>query len=263
MSDLNAAAADPAPEPVAAEPVATDPVEPAVEVEPGSESAAPETPVSATETVESPAEPEDPFSEFGGRETIEAAHRLYQASQTDDGLTQIFIEAAKGLGLSLKDIQSLFEGMAGPSDAEPEGPDPDEPITWAEFQRLQQEEQQRQAAAQAQAAQESARRAVQSAIKTLGLDPKDPSTELILRQGDKYVNGDFSPENILEAVRKGQADFLATVQETHKKYLATKETKAAVPSAPAGNPATPAPEPEPQNVAEAIKRTRAQWGMSS
>lgn len=260
LGGMEIEASAPAPEAAPAE--AIEPVVETPEVPAIGELVDVETETATTEA----AEPADPFQEFGGRETIEAAHRLYEASRTEDGVIQLFLEAGRSLGLGLKDMQALFESLGGEGTAPtPEGPDPDEPITWADFQALQQKQAQEQAAREADAQQASARAAVQKALTDLKLDPADPATKIILEHGDKYVNGDFSEANIANAVRRGHADFQAILEKKAQEYVQTKRQQAtSVPSAPAGNaaPATP-PAEEPKDVAAAIKAARKALGLSS
>lgn len=250
----------------ASEPVVDSPV---VEETPPVESVEPTD--TASEAVESdvpaspaPESPADPYEEFGGRDTIEAAHRMYQAAQSEDGVIQLFLEAGRSLGLGLKEMETLFTSLTGSGGEEAEEPDPDEPLTVGQWQKFQQEQQQREAERQATAAREAARQVVQATVADLGLDPKDPATKVVLQFGDQYLKDDLSPEAVAAAVRRGHADYLAAVEQHSKAYLEKKRGQAAsVPSAPSGAaaPAEPAPA-EPQNVAEAIKIARKRLGLS-
>lgn len=243
------------------EPVApAEPVEPVEPASPAAESA-PAGTDTGSEAAESavpatPAAESDPFEAFGGKEAVEAAHRLYEASRTEDGVIQLFIDAGRSLGLGLKDIQALFDKDSGGEEVEP--PDPDEPLTRREFEEALARQQQTLAERQAAAEAAIARKAVQDTLGTLGLDPNDPTTKIVLQFGDQYTKGDLSPENVANAVRRGHADYLAAVERDAKKYLEKKVAAAeAVPSAPAGAaaPAEP-PAAEPRDVAEAIKIAR-------
>lgn len=257
MSDLapEAAPAVEAAPSEAAAPVDAPPVEPVLEGAPPIETQAP---------VETQA-PEDPFAAYGGKDTIEAAHRLYEATRSEDGVVDLFIEAGKSLGLSMKDLQALF-GNGAPAPEGEQGPefDPDEPLTIGQFQELQRKQAEEQAQREQARIRQVAESAVTSALKELDLDPASPTTRTILGLADPHVKGDYgNPEAVAAAVRQGHSEFQAQVQAEHERYLKTKAAQAqAVPQAPAGSSAAEAQEPEPKDVAEAIKRTRRQLGLS-
>lgn len=208
--------------------------------------------------VETPAaEAEDPFHTYGGKEAVEAAHRMYEAARTEDGVIQLFIEAGRSLGLGLKEIEALFTGAAPSVEAEEPEFDPDEPMTIGQFQELQRKQQEAAAAQQATAQQAAAKEAVRTTVEALGLDPADPATKVILQFGDNHLKGDLSPDNVAKAVRQGHADYLAQVEKDAQAYLQKKAAQAAsVPKAPAGTPAAEPALTEPQNTAEAIKLAR-------
>lgn len=244
----------PAPEaaPEVAEPVveSTEPVVEAAEPVEGSE------PVVETEALEPVVEePADPFAEFGGREAIEAAHRLYEASRTEDGVIQLFLDAGRNLGLSLKDMQAFFEAQGGPVE-EVEEEDLDEPVTRRELREAEQRRQQE--AAEKRAAEQRTQHAtvVRSVVADLNVPEK--SVQAVLALADQHMKGEPNTESITAAIRAGWADFQAEAQVIADRILAEKREQAAkVPSAPSGAaaPAT-AEEPEPQNAMEAIKRVR-------
>lgn len=271
------AASAPAPEPT--EPVAGDepvPDEPVLEEPPEPEGGepAPEPELEGVDP-EVPEEPgsADPYEEFGGRQTIEAAHRMYQAAQTEDGVIQLFLEAGKQLGVGLDKIEALFTGAT----PEPEGQggsggdagydydqDPDRPLTlreWQEHQR-QQAEQQRQQAQQAQVAQarQAATDAIQEAVKDLGFTMEDKATKAILTLGNEYLEGKGipDPKAAADAVRRGHADYLALIEQERQEYLSKKrQAGETVPKAPAGAAAPSSPPPaEPKDTAEAIRQAR-------
>lgn len=251
----SAPAADPV---VEAAPVveAGEPVAEIVEaVEPVLETAVEGEPVVTEPVVEAP---EDPFHVFGGKETVEAAHRLYEASRTEDGVIQLFIEAGRSLGLGLKEIEALFTGQSAAAEAEPvEEIDPDEPLTIGAFQEMQRKQQEQAEAARQEAAHAAAKEAVRTTVEALGLDPADPATKVILQFGDNHLKGDLSPENVAAAVRQGHADYQAQVERDARAYLEKKVAQgAAVPKAPAGTPAAEPALEEPKNTAEAIKLAR-------
>lgn len=201
--------------------------------------------------------PEDPFHAFGGKESVEAAHRLYEASRSEDGVIQLFIEAGRSLGLGLKEIEALFTGAQVAEEAAVEEIDLDEPLTMGAWQELQRKQAEATQAQQAAAAQATAKEAVRTTVEALGLDPTDPATKVILQFGDNHIKGDFSPENVAKAVRQGHADYQAQVERDAQAYLAKKVAAgAAVPKAPAGTPAAEPAAAEPQNTSEAIKLAR-------
>lgn len=252
----------PAPE---AAPEAVEPVEPAVEdlgdLSDPSLELDPAEPTAAEPVAEDP-EPEapaDPYQEFGGRDTIEAAIRLHQAAQTDAGLVDIFMQAGRNLGLGIEQMRSLF------GDPEPEAPaveeDLDEPLTRGEF--LEQQRRQQEAAAQAmhKAQEEANRTALHEVVAELGISDED--RQVVLGMADQHVK-DATPEGIKAAVRQGFADYQAKIERQAKEYLRSKRAQAAqVPSAPAGAAANDTgPLPEPQNTAEAIKIARRQLGVT-
>ncbi len=209
-----------------------------------------------------PAEPEDPFSEFGGRETIEQAHRLWQASQTDDGVARLFFEAGQAMGLGLKEMQALFDGLGGePEPTEPQF-DPDEPLTYGQFQALQEEQRQAAAAQHAEQVRQVAAETVRTEITALGLTPQDPATRIILQFADTHLTGEPSPKAIKDAIARGHADYRAQIEREAQQILQTKHQQAqTVPSAPAGAgaPSEPPP-PEPKNAAEAALIVRRKLG---
>lgn len=210
------------------------------------------------ETPEAPAEPADPFADFGGRENIEAAHRLYEATRTTDGQIEVLIQAAQALGVPLSKVQALFDAAEAAEQAEE--PDPDEPVTRGDLQAQLRQLQEAEAARRHEAAVSVARKAVADVLKDLNIEPGTPQAKVILTLGDQYVSKDsLDPDEIRNAVRRGHADWQAQLEVDRKAYLAGKREKAAtVPSSPSGNAApSAAPEPEPADVAEAIARARA------
>jgi DNA-binding transcriptional MerR regulator len=221
-----------------------------------------ESGVPATEG-EAPAVPAevDPFADYGGKDVVEQAYKIHQATQSEDGVIQLFIEAGQSLGLGLREIQELFEG-GSTEEAEPdEEYDPDEPMTRAEFQAEMDRQAQAQWQGQAQQIEQAARQTVAATAQELGLDLADPASQVILQMGDKYLGEDLSPANVAAAVRRGHADYQALVEKESQVYLA-KKAKAAqtVPSAPAGSSAPTEPKPaEPRDIAEAIKIARKKF----
>lgn len=263
MSDISE------PEAPASEVPASEPAESPEPVEVSASDPA-ESPVSESETAESTeAEaPSDPYESYGGKDRVEAAIRLHDASQTEDGVIQLFLEAGRSLGIGNREIEALFTGQTpAPATAEPEEEeDPDRPLTVKEFQEAQAKRDSERAAETHQTAIAAAKETVHKTVESLGLTMDDPSTEAILRLGDKYLTrGSTDSKAVAEAVRRGHADYAALVEKESKAYLEKKKAAASnVPTSPSGAsaPATAAPE-EPKNTAEAIKIARKRLGISS
>lgn len=222
----------------------------------------------------------DPFAEYGSKDDVEAAMRLYKASQTEDGTVQILLETAARLGIGYDAVEKLFTAQAeingdGASDEYSYDEDPERPMTFKEFQEWQQkqaaEQQQAALAQQVQQARVSASETVRSTAAELGILPEGDDGdatiyEAVLTLGDKYLDkealgrGEFSREAVANAVKRGHADYLALVEKERKGYIAKKAAAAKVPSAPTGSGAPEAePDPEPRDALEAIKRARERF----
>ena len=205
-----------------------------------------------------PSTGDDPFSEYGGRDAVAKAIELHKATQTDEGIVQLFFEAGRSLGLGVKDIERLFAGE--PASGEPAEPeDLDRPLSVKEFKEMMAAQANQQSAAQKAQAEAAARNTVQKTITELGLKPGDETTRMVLEMGDRYLDkADLSPEAVANAVRRGHADYTALIDREAKAYLARKTaTAASVPGAPSGASAPSAPPPEePKDIAEAIRIAR-------
>lgn len=226
----------------------------ATDTEPASEALVIEDAPEAVD--ETPAPAPDPYEEFGGRDTIERAHRIWQASQTREGLVDIFAEAGAHLGLSVEQLQAFFKEPAPEDDPDY---DPERPLTVKEFQDLQSKQAQEAAEKERARNREAGFKAAQATIAELGLKSDAEELVAIYQLGDKYLAGDTSPESVSNAIKRGYADFQALIQKQHEAYLKRKqEVAASVPGAPSGGapPAEP-PAPEPQSVAEATKLAKA------
>lgn len=210
------------------------------------------------------AEPEDPWSPYGGKETVDQAYKIHQALQSQDGIIQLFFEAGQSMGLGLKEMNALF-GNVSPEETVDEGPADDELVTWAQARALLQREvlepmqQQQKATAEAMA-----RQAVQSTITDLGLTDQD-TIAAVLQLGDRYLDpNDLSPTAVSDAVKRGHEDFAKLVTANAQKYVAQKaQAKRTVPKSVGGGGASQAAqdEPEPKTVAEAIAAARRRMGM--
>lgn len=223
-----------------------------------------ETPeVETVEAVEEVPEVEDPYATWGGKDTIEKAHKMWEAAQTEQGVVQLWLEAGRSLGLGLKQMEELF-GTPGAASAEAEveveEEDPDRLLTYREFQELQAKDRQSAAEVQQAAAVETARTTIAETLTSVGVSAKDPTADLILKLADKHMADptDLSPETVANAVRRGHAEFVALVEAEQQKRIASKVAVAkTIPKAPGGAAApSAAPESEPRDVAEAILRMR-------
>lgn len=217
---------------------------------------------------------DDPFAEFGGKDTVQAALKLHQATQSEDGIVQLLIEAAQALNVPLDKVEALFADQPAapaPAAGEPEydyDEDPDRPVTLRELREAEAARQQaaQQAAQQAkvEAARQSASKVVADTVTELGLTMEDEAAQIVLTLGNKYLpNGSLDPTVIANAVKRGHADYTALVERERQAYIASKRKAAdTVPTAPAGNaaPSTPAPA-EPKDTAEAIKIARKRLGL--
>ena len=222
-------------------------------------------PYSEPEPAAEPSEPSDPYADYGGRDVVEQAHRMHQATQSEDGIIQLFIEAGQSLGLGLREIQTLFEGgTLEPDEGEAPEYDPDEPITRAEWDAERQREQDNQQQSQNYMIEATARQAVAATAAELGIDLNDPGSQIILQMGDRYLNDDLSPQSIKDSMRRGQADYQALVERESQAYLAKKSAAGkTVPGAPSGSAApSESAGAEPRDTAEAIKIARRKLGMS-
>lgn len=248
------AAAEPAPvEPAATEPVTTtEPAaEPSLAGDPG-QLAPDETP---------PAAAEDPFAAYGGKDAVEAATRMYEATRTQEGVVDLFIEAGKALGLNLQQMQALF----GVEETPPEEVDPDEPLTIGQFQEMQRRQEEEAQRREQERIKATATKAVQETTAALGLKIGDPVTQTVLQLADQHVAGNYGDyDAVAKAIRQGHADFQALVEQEKQKALQAKHEQAQqVPSAPSGGaPAADPGEPEPKDVSEAIKQVRKRLGLS-
>jgi hypothetical protein len=223
--------------------------------------------VAPTEGITQPAV-EDPYGNYGGKETVESAYRMYQAAQTEDGVVRLWLEAGKSLGLGLREMEQLVSGgiaQAQQFEQEPaEEEDPDRVLTFREFQEMQNKQIQQSNQAQQQQAQQAARNTVSETFAALGVNGADPSAQIILQLSDKYLKGpdDLSPESVRAAVQRGHADFQVLVAAEAKNYLRQKvATKGALPKSPSGSAApSTAPTEEPKSIEEAFARVRKQLG---
>lgn len=200
---------------------------------------------------------------FGGKDEVEKAVKVLRDLGTEEGTIKFFIEAGQNLGLNFKQMEALFEESDALTTAEAEAtaeataPKDDDLMTYAEAKRLLQSEvlePQRQAEEQRILA--VAQATVQGALQDV---PKEDHAAVLALGQSHIADGDFDPEHIRAAVRKGNEEFQAAKQRDREAYLAEKlkdlETVPASTGA-AGAPGGEAP-PPPANWEEAKKRARA------
>lgn len=193
-----------------------------------------------------------------------AALELTKRLQTDDGVIQMFIETGQALGLGFAELEAMFaKSDAETAAAVAEGaPADDDVLTWKEARELLQKEvlEPQQRAAQ-QAAIAQAHSAIDSTFKDLNVTD-ETDRQAILALGQAHIqDGDFDPEHVRAAVRKGYE--LYEVRKTVAKEAYLAEKLAAGEGVPtntgaAGAPGGQEPPPPPQSMDEAKARARAQ-----
>lgn len=194
----------------------------------------------------------------------QAAVELTKRLQTDDGVIQMFIETGQALGLGFAELEAMFaKSDEATATAAAEGaPADDDVLTWKEARELLQKEvlEPQQRAAQ-QAAIAQAHSAIDSTFKDLNVTD-ETDRQAILALGQAHIqDGDFDPEHVRAAVRKGYE--LLEVRKTAAKEAYLAEKLAAGEGVPtntgaAGAPGGQEPPPPPQNMDDAKARARAQ-----
>lgn len=194
----------------------------------------------------------------------QAAVELSKRLQTDDGVIQMFIETGQALGLGFAQLEAMFaeSDAATAATAAETGPADDDVVTWKEARELLQKEilEPQQRAAE-QAALTQARATIDATFTDLGVTD-ETDRQAILALGQNHIkDGDFDPEHVRAAVRKGHE--LLEVRKTAAKeaYLAEKLASGeAIPTSTsaAGAAGGQEPPPPPQNMDDAKARARAQ-----
>ena len=218
-----------------------------------------------SETTES-----DPFSEFGGRETVQAAYQLHQQTQNEEGVIDLFIQTAKALGLGDREIEALFADQQQQKQTTTEEDDPDRLVTARELREWMTQQQQ---TAQQQVEQQAvahAQATVNATLKALGVNPESDDkaererAEAILRFGDPYLTkGDYDPSHVEAAVRKGWDAYERAVEAGARAYVARKKAaRDSTPKAPAGGSSGGSTISSPKDLNEAIKRVREKLNAS-
>lgn len=202
------------------------------------------------------------LEKWGSPDDVNRALEIDRALKTEEGITGLFVQAGRALGLTPEQMDALF-APAETAPAEVEEVDPDRVLTWKEAQELFQkqlaEAQTKTTAEQAQERQvEVARTTVNETLAALGVT-EQAEVEAVLAAGQRHLaDGDFDPAHITAAVRKGFADYEKAARARAEKYLQGKITNAqTLPGSIGANPPGGVELPEPQNVDEAKARARA------
>lgn len=208
------------------------------------------------------------LDEFGGVDAVRAAVEFQQSLRTDDGVISMFIESGRALGLGVDQLEALFGGQATVSGTQTPNLDDlgdDEQISVAEARKLVNAEIERaiqekviapQQEAEFQSVIATAQQAVQNTIAELKIDEAD--VDGVLAAGQRYLqDGDYDPEHIKAAVRRGQEDYEKAMRQRAEKYLKGKvDTKETTPSSTGASTPGGTALPEPKDTAEAKTRAR-------
>lgn len=198
------------------------------------------------------------YKALGDVETLKKARDLWQASGTEEGLKAIIADAADVLKIPSTKVQALYEKAQVALEAAEDKKGGE--LTEAAIKRIIEETVTKPAQeARVKEVFEANRRAVNATLKELGVDDDDDRA-LVLKLGDKFLPADKTQETaeIIEAVKKGHAAWVAKIEAASQKYLESKKTSSP-PKGMAGGSATPTGEtlPEPKNVAEVRERRMA------
>lgn len=199
---------------------------------------------------------------FGGAERIERAIAMLDDASTEEGVTKLFIEAGQALGLGFKEMEALFDASDAATAeaaqaAAAAGPADDDVMTFAEAKKLIEEQvlnPQREA---------EERRVLATAQATVADALKDVAKEdhaAVLALGQPHIaDGDFDPDHIRAAIRKGVEELANARTRDREEYLKQKLAELeATPGSTAGSGAPGAEgTPPPTNWEDAKKRARA------
>lgn len=206
-------------------------------------------------------------TEWGGEDSISEAIDFVRSMQTVDGVKFFLSEGAKALrdlGIPADDLAALIAAEEAAADqAVSLDIDPDAPLTMAQYREL---ERQREAAAAKERSEADFRASVASNVKAgleaLGVTDQKVG-QIITQYADEYVTpADYGdPAKIAAALKRGHADFQATVKQQYDDYLQSKVTDGASSPTPLVGGQSPGGTdlPEPQSLDEAIARRRAMW----
>lgn len=205
---------------------------------------------------------------WGSPEDVSRAVEIDKALQTEAGVTSLFVQAGRSLGLSDAQLDALF-APASPVVTEPvEEEDPDRVLTMKEARELFAKElatQQTQTAEQAAQTQREtlAQSTLAETFTTLGVTD-EVEKQALLAAADKFHDGSLDPERIRASLRKGFAELERVANARRETYLRGKlEGAAALPSSIGAASPGSVSLPEPQTVAEALVRARKQLGLSA
>lgn len=219
-----------------------------------------------------PAEPEaapDPFTDFGGRDEVEQATNLYRSLGTEQGVTRLFVEAGRSLGVDPARLEALFsDDPQAAADALGDDEDLDLPLTKREVLDMLKEQVHAPLAQQRE--EEQMQVVAQGLNSTLDqLEVTDPENrDTILRMADKFITEDqlLDPRATAAAVQKAHTAWKAQVEAEVQRIVQTKAaTHEALPTPLSGGGAGGGDEPKPITfeefggdvMAEAIRRARA------
>lgn len=193
------------------------------------------------------------LAKWGDPTGVDQALAIQHALTTEEGITALFEKAGAALGVSADKLAALF----GVEEVEPE--DEDRPLTVREMKELMAKEVTGPAAQREQAARDATASAtVQSVLGELKVTD-DAEVRAVLAAGQRYLeDGDFDPDHIKAAVRKGYADYERAAKARFVAYVGKKVQDAKdLPGSIGGNSPGGETLPEPKNVDEAMARARA------
>lgn len=207
------------------------------------------------------------LEKWGSPDDVNRALEIDRALRTEEGVTSLFVQAGRSLGLSPEQLDALFApAEVAPAETQEEV-DPERVLTWKEAQELFQEQfkaAQTSTAAQQQEERqvEVARTAVSSTLTELGLTDQ-AEIDAVLAAGQRHLpDGDFDPDHIKAALRKGFTDYETAVKARATKYLGTKiEQAQTLPGSIGASPPGGVTLPPPQNVEEGKARARKRLGL--
>ena len=189
---------------------------------------------------------------------IERALQLDAALKTEDGITQLFLQAGKALGFGPDELEKvLFPGEAPAEEVEEE--DEDRVLTLREAKELLAKQVFQPAAEAERVARESAARdAINSTLADLKITD-EVERQAVLAMADQHIApNDLSPESVRAAIRKAYTAYEAAAKARAEEYIRAKlKDQAKVPGSISGKSAGGDELPEPQNVEEARARVRA------
>lgn len=247
--------------------------DPAPEIVEGGEEAPPTGEAPPSTTTEEAPDWGTRITEWGGEERIGDALAIYESLATDEGITSLFIEAGRSLGLGDEAIRGLFGQGAEPAPG-PDDDDLDTVLTKREaLELLEQKVLEPQAEAARREAEEAhaehVRSTIHSTLDALEVVDDDDIRMSVLQISNRFLPTDRDPTDadIEKAIKQGVETFQAKIGEEAAKRLAEKrEVRDAQPKVVTGGGGGAGEPVEPptfekfgSNVLdEAIKRARKQ-----